>query len=193
VHDAVSDRTYLNYTPPTHSTLFDKEDEEVLEDLNSLANRLKLVFAALSSGFEPNDKANQIHAVHIIGRDKFGDSIFIRGDTSKLPGDASDTSRHYMLVNACYAKYAGDVALTANTGDFTRFTFSLAFSMAHEVAHAYFAHIKNIDRDEYEEPFLSLEQHNQTPELGYVLESALSGDTSVIKTFMDPDDGVEIQ
>jgi hypothetical protein len=82
-----------------------------------------------------------------------------------------------MMVNEAYKVYAAKQNPTPC--EYVRFAFSLAFSVAHETAHAYYMRDgEEVAKDSYKEPYYDLEQHNGTDdvdgELGYVSRFGVS-------------------
>jgi hypothetical protein len=188
--DPISGRVYLHYEPQ-NSSKRDKQDSRVLEELNEAAKRLNIVFAAFDTAkVTPESQDGQIHALHVIDDNMFGNGIYMRGKKTDLPMGERE---HYIMVNAAYMEYAKDVKQNPNASEYARFAVSLAFSLAHEVGHAYYAHKSNMTQDDYSEPFFTVDQYCETPELGCALDTVLLGDKEILSVFMNPKTGAEME
>ncbi|KAH7083847.1 hypothetical protein FB567DRAFT_447096, partial [Paraphoma chrysanthemicola] len=140
------DRVYLRYFKPKDTSA---QDAGVRADLLNLAQRVKILFGV----FKPEEgSAAQTHAVHCVSQSEFGEKIFIRGNMNKLPPDDGQT--HYLIVNQAYAMYASKSNLTL--AETVRYVFSLAFSLLHETAHAFYARNITDGKEDYVEPFYDL-------------------------------------
>jgi hypothetical protein len=187
--DQGCDRNYLAYDGPSSERNKTKEEQIVIKDLEKLAKRIKCVFSVF---FLPDKPDDQIHAMVTTSRSWFGKKIFIRGDHTKLPRAEEDSQ--VMMVNEAYKVYAAKQNPTPC--EYVCFAFKLAFSVAHETAHAsYMRDGEEVAEDSYKEPYYDLEQHNGTNDvdgaLGYALENMLFRDK--VSTFNHHMKGIEMQ
>jgi hypothetical protein len=99
--------------------------------------------------FLPDKPDDQIHVMVTTSKSWFGKKIFIRGDHTKLP--KAEENSHFMMVNGAYKVYAAEQ--NPMPCEYVRFAFSLAFSVAHETAHAYYMRDgEEVAEDSYKEP-----------------------------------------
>ncbi|KAG9191014.1 hypothetical protein G6011_09102 [Alternaria panax] len=180
-------RNYMRYEEPSDERTREKEERVVIQDLENMAQRLNCVFGVFSDDVSETTDDGQTHAIMTTSKELFGKEIFIRGDYSKLPREREDA--HFILVNEAYRVYANNQNPTPC--EYSRFAFSLAFSLVHETAHAYYVRDKLNQPEEYSEPFWSLEQQNCQGELGCAIETAVFRDT--MATFIHHEHGVEMQ
>ncbi|KAF2026891.1 hypothetical protein EK21DRAFT_92017 [Setomelanomma holmii] len=177
---------YVAYTEPVKDVLLPQE-KQVREDLASLAEHIQWAFGAIKIPSEPPGPCT--HGITVIGHTEFGKTIFFKGDDSVLRGlkDRCLT----VVLNHAYKDFIQKES--PNACAYARWAFSLAFTMIHEIAHAFYASIKSINHEDWLEPLISLEQHDGTRkgELGMALEAALFKDT--ISTIIHPREGVSIQ
>ena len=185
--------TYFEYSePPQHDR--DLQEKTIQHDLQVLSRRIQWLFCAYKPDINASasEAEDHVHAITLMSQDWFGKKIFFRGDVSKLPSATSGNL--YVALNYAYREYAEHTTCSKNTAcAYARFAHSFAFTVVHEVAHAYFAHHTKVDHEEWNEPLIDLLQHDggDLGELGLALELALFRDS--IKTIIHPQDGITMQ
>jgi hypothetical protein len=180
-----NERNVLSYTPPDDTI---NQDLAVLSDLHALSKRIKILFAAL----KPEAKhPSQTRAVHYVSQSSFGTDVVIRGDTSALP-NRHDLRFQYIVVNEAYAAYAENA--NPSPAEAARFAFSLASTLVHETAHAFFARDSYNGIEEYDEPYFNTTQFKHGKkggELGFAMEEVLFG--TVLSQVVHPERGVHVE
>jgi hypothetical protein len=176
---------YLNYEEPPGPITLALQEQAVVEDLNDMAAHVRFLFGAI----EPGEEQAHVHAITCVSQELFGKRIFIRGHVSRLPSE--DEKHIYVILNYAYRVCAEKPKHTAC--DYVRLLFSLAFTVTHELSHAYYAYLHPGLSEEWPEPAFGLDQTNagEQGELGLALETALFGD--LVKTTIHPERGVTIQ
>jgi hypothetical protein len=124
-----NDRNTLSYTAPEDTV---SQDLAVLADLHKLSKPIKILFAALKS---EAGHTSQTRAIHDVSQASFGTELFIKGETCALPA-RHDLRFQYIVVNEAYAAYA--VNANPSPAQAARFAFSLAATLVHETAHAFY-------------------------------------------------------
>jgi hypothetical protein len=141
--------------------------------------RLVVIFAAI----KPDENSDsQCHGIHYVSQEEFGERVFFRGDSSRLP-PRSDHQHHYIILNQAYRDYFSNSSKRTATKD-VRTCFLLATTLVHELAHAFYARNIIDGVEDYEEPFLSAEQADLAPELGCALDTQLYG--AKTESIIDP-------
>jgi hypothetical protein len=176
---------YLYYKEPPGPITLALQEQAVVEDLDEMAAHVRFLFGAIG----PGEEQTHTHAITCVSQELFGKRIFIRGNVSKLPNE--DEKYIYVVLNHAYRDYAEKPKHTAC--DYVRLLFSLAFTVTHELSHAYYAYLHPSLSEEWPEPAFGLDQTNagEQGELGLALETALFGD--LVKTTIHPERGVTIQ
>jgi hypothetical protein len=169
-------RTYLI---PSSDAYSQEANFEILTNLEMLSQKLVLIFAAI----KPDENSDsQCHGIHYVSQEEFGERVFFRGDSSRLP-PRSDHQHHYIILNQAYRDYFSNSSKRTATKD-VRTCFLLATTLVHELAHAFYARNIIDGVEDYEEPFLSAEQADLAPELGCALDTQLYG--AKTESIIDP-------
>jgi hypothetical protein len=139
--------------------------------LLTLSQKLCLVFTAI--GPDVDEAPGQCHGIHYVSQKKLGTRVFLRpGQADKLPVDTGKV--HYLALNEAYREYFASSTERTPSKDL-RTRFLLASTLNHEtVGHAFYAHNRTEEVENYEEPFYTLDQRD-SPELGLALEHSLWG------------------
>ncbi|KAH7083848.1 hypothetical protein FB567DRAFT_604949 [Paraphoma chrysanthemicola] len=188
--DHESSRTYLDYIEDDSKIKL--RNQEVRRDLERLAPNITLLFGVTKTRSKNGDETHT-NAEHCVSQTDFGVQQFFRGDYSRLPSDTS-RSRH-ILVNQVYKDFA--VSGKHSPCEMARFALSLASSLHHEIAHAYYVRDRDEKVENYFEPFWNLGQYNKDSpyggdgELGYAVEHLVFN--AQICTVIHPEEGVDME
>lgn len=136
-------------------------------DLVQLSQKLKLGFGAVLS----KERDSQIHALHNVSQKSFGRNFFVRWN--HIPED--DNKTHYLVINETYRQYFKSSQHRTVDRDI-KMHWSLATTLVHEIAHAFYARHRTDGVENYAEPLYSLEQcTDDEGELGEALDLMLYG------------------
>lgn len=146
-------------------------DEGVEEDLLELSQKLLFFFGAIKPDSE---KANQIHAFHTLAPEEVSGLAFIRCDPSDLPTEPG--KYRYIVINEAYGHYFKHSQERTVERD-QKTQWSLATTLIHEIAHAYYARDRDDGNEDYNEPVYDrgLVTTEEEPELGQQLDFLLYG------------------
>jgi hypothetical protein len=180
--------TYLDYEDPS-APVQEEQEKMVLRDLQDISKRIKFLFAA----HKPEEGEGLVHAITMMSQERFGKRLFVRGgDLSQMPDESSGYL--YTALHPAYKAYATSTIFGKYSAcQYARFAFSLASTVVHETAHAYYAHHTQADHEEWNEPLVDLMQFDEDGlgELGCALETALFKD--LITSTIHPRNGVTLQ
>jgi hypothetical protein len=149
--DDETNRRYLESSPEERKRNAYSLFQNALEQL-----KVVFVFAAMN----PRSKENaQIHGLHILPNEPVADHWYVQAGSDVSTLNSLMKTRHTIAINAAYYEYyAQEQRVLAN--DVTTHV-TLALTLAHEVFHAFSAHVRGTVYDaasEYEEPYFDLDQ-----------------------------------